>query len=186
MTRRTIADRGVRQQFGLGLGQRHQFGHAIDWQLRISSQNLRQRSDQAHRLEVLHGVETELGKYRRVDSVRAQREQHGVAIGRSARCDFGSDRTAGAALVVDQDGLAEHRLKTLLNDTCDYVGSAARRIGNQKADRLVGIGARLRPRESRRRNSHPGQRKHQQRACAPRTRRLDGQNSCEQLHGGLH
>src|SRR6266568_898056 len=72
--------------------------------------------------------------------------QHRVSVGRGLGDDVGADIAARAGPVVDHDLLREALGELLRDDASDDVGAAARREGDDEADRLGGIGVRRRGR----------------------------------------
>ena len=61
----------------------------------------------ADRREIRDRVVGKAPQHHRRGDMRGDGEQHGVAIGRGTRRGLGADQPAGAAAVVDHDGLAE-------------------------------------------------------------------------------
>ena len=144
VTGRAVTDGSERQRTRLFLRHRNQLLYGIRRELRVGDEDLRQRTDNADRFKVARGVEAQLGKYRGINGVRRKREQHRVAVGRRPGHHFGADRATRSAAVVDHDRLAKRCAQTILDDSRDDVGTAARRIRHNETDRLVRIRACLR------------------------------------------
>ena len=73
----------------------------------IGHQDLRNLSGEADRDEVLFDVERQLVVELRIDGVRRQREQHGVAIGSGLGGEVGAEVACRPASILDDDRLAE-------------------------------------------------------------------------------
>ena len=139
MRRRTGAHRCVVELTRLALGERDQLGDVIGRQRQIRDQDLRNQRGEADRHEIPFDVEGKLFVELRIDRVRGQREKDRIAVGRGLRRDIRADIAAGSAAVLDDDRLSEHRRERIDDDARDDIGAAGRRIGNDEADRLVGI-----------------------------------------------
>ena len=103
---------------------------------------LRRVGDERHRLEILHHVVLQ-GLGRRVDDVRLHMaEAERVAVGRRARHATDPDGAAGAAHVLDDDGLAEQAPHRLAQDARQGVRWSAGRIRHDQRDRARRIDLR--------------------------------------------
>src|SRR5207245_6490911 len=71
-------------------------------------------------------------------------EEQRVSVGRGSRNGLCADDAARAALVVDDDLLAEPLGKLEGDHSPDHVVAAAGRKGNDHANRLAGVSLRLR------------------------------------------
>ena len=95
------------------------------------------------RREVPNRIEGHFGEEARVDRERPRRtHQDRVAVGRGLGDEVGADVAARARPVVDHDLLREALGELLRDDASDDVGAAARREGDDEADRLGGISFR--------------------------------------------
>ncbi|MNZ97641.1 hypothetical protein D3C78_1168900 [compost metagenome] len=140
MRRRAVAGRGVVVVLGLGLGQRHQFGHGLHRHLGVDHHQRGRIADHAYGLELRDRVVAQLLQ-RRAHAVRADvAEENGVAVGRGARHMLRRDGAVGAGLVLDDHLLAQQARHLLRHDTRHGVVAAAGRRGNDQGDGLVGEG----------------------------------------------
>ena len=120
----------------------------------MHDEDVRRIRDHRHRREILHRIE----RQRRIDA-RADRErtdvgeQQRVAIGRGLGDDLRADVAVGAGLVLDDDRLAPRFRELLADRAREDVRRAARRVRHDDADRLCGIGLRVRRRCKRRRHA---------------------------------
>ncbi len=73
-----------------------------------------------------------------------------VAVGRGVRHAADADGAAGAADILDDDGLAEGCLHPLGQEARDGVGRAAGRVGHDDGDDVRRIALRLRVERARR------------------------------------
>ena len=103
--------------------------------VRMHQHDIAARRDQADRREILARVVADVGIERRVDRKRARRDQKRVAVGRGLGDLARRDGAAGAAAVLDHDGLAEPRAHPLGDDARDHVVAAAGRVGHDQRDR---------------------------------------------------
>src|SRR5208283_2373879 len=122
-----------------GLGEGDQFVHVACRKRRVRDEDLRNEGDQADRHEVLFDVKRKMFVELRVDRVRGKREQDRIAVWRRLRDQIGAQDAGGTATVVDDDGLPQQRGKWLGYDARDNVGTAAGRIGNDEANRPIGV-----------------------------------------------
>jgi hypothetical protein len=139
MTRGAIADRGVAQTGGIGLALGDQLANVFDGEIRIDHQDLGQGGHHAHSVEILQGVERQLGVNGRVDGVRAQGEQHGITICRRLSHHIRAHRTASTPLVVDHHRLSQFGLQPCLQDAGNDIGAATRGIGHDKTNGFGGV-----------------------------------------------
>ena len=92
-------------------------------------------------------------------------DAHRVAVGRGMRDAADADGAAGAADVLDDNGLAERCLHPLRQEARDGVGRPAGRIGHDDGDDVRRIALRL---------------------CVERARRKQGEGKCNHFaHGCL-
>ena len=103
---------------------------------RMHQHDIAARRDQADRREILARVVADVGIERRIDRERARRDQKRVAVGLGLRHLARRDGAAGAAAVLDHDGLAEARAHPLGDDARDHVVAAAGRVGHDQRDRV--------------------------------------------------
>ena len=100
-------------------------------------------ADARHRHEALDGVVGRLAQVRQDVERRVGRQQEGVAVGRRLGGGLGADHAAGTAAVLDDELLAEGLAQLFRPGPADQVGGAARRIGQDELDGLVGPALRL-------------------------------------------
>ena len=126
------------------LRQRDQFGDRTRRHRRMHQHDIAARCDQSDRREILARVVADIGIERRVDRERARGDQERVAVGLGLGDLARRDGAAGAAAVLDHDGLAEARAHPLGDDARDHVVAAAGRVGHDQRDRTGRIVRRLR------------------------------------------
>ena len=108
-------------------------------QRRRHDQDVRRAADHRDRREVLDRVVGKLA-HRRIGAVRADVADHQrVAVGRGARGGERCDDAAAAALVLDDDRLAEHLAQPLGDGARDEIDAAARLHRRDDLDRLARI-----------------------------------------------
>ena len=94
---------------GLGLELGGELAERIDAQPLVDQHHHGHQAEAGDRLEVLDRVVAQLLIQRGIAGVRHRRGgEHRVAVGLGAHHRFGGDDAVGAALVVDQHGLAPH------------------------------------------------------------------------------
>jgi hypothetical protein len=97
----------------------------------------RSHRNQRDRREILHRIVRQPFVQRGVDRVGADRPHHQGRAVRLGLCDdIGSDRTAGAAAIVDDDGCLQRIVQQLRERTRDNVGRAAGRKRHDQPDLL--------------------------------------------------
>ena len=120
----------------LPLRQRDQFGDRLRRHRGMHQHDIAARRDQSDRREILARVVADVGIERRIDRQRARGDQQRVAVGRGLGDLARRDGAAGAAAVLDHDGLAEARAHPLGDDARDHVVAAAGRVGHDQRDRV--------------------------------------------------
>src|ERR1700704_5063054 len=141
---------------GLGLEPGRELGQRIDAQLLVDQHHHGHQAEAGDRLEVLDRIVTELLVQRGIAGVRHRRGgEHGVAVGLGAHHRFGGDDAVGAALVVDQYGLAPHLRELVGDDARADIRRGAGRKRHHEGDPSARKCLRLRdPRHARRGESH--------------------------------
>jgi hypothetical protein len=134
MADRAGADRRVRQAVGLRLGGGEHIGERLEIVLGVDREQIRRGRDQHHRIEILLGVVLQIHQIR-IDRVRVEHEQPGVAVRRRFGEHRGAGRAGGARLVLDDDVGAEPLLQPGLHQPRKRVGRAAGRKRHDEADR---------------------------------------------------
>ena len=141
---RADADGGaVVQLAGIGLGVCHQFLDRLHLQRRAGDQHALVDHRGGDRRERFLRIVVELVEQRLAAEGPDRAHQQRVAVGRGVRDQLGPDGAAGAALVLDDDGLPEARLQPLRNQPGGGVGCAARGKRHHELDRPLGIALRL-------------------------------------------
>src|SRR6266540_5570261 len=103
---RAAAGRGVSVVAGALPGRSDQFAQRLRRRVRVRGDELRHAHEERYGGEVALDVVVELVE-ERIDSVRGEREQKDVAVGRALGHRLGADRAAGAAPILDDDSLPE-------------------------------------------------------------------------------
>ncbi len=129
---------------GRRLRLRHHLLHRLHRPRRPDHQHALVDHQRCDRHERLHRIVVELVELRHGAERAGGRHHQRVAVGRRHRDLLGRDRAAGAAEILDHDGLPERRLHALGNQPRGGVGRAAGREADHELDRLVGIGLRVR------------------------------------------
>ncbi|MNV61596.1 hypothetical protein D3C71_1541090 [compost metagenome] len=114
-------------------------------------QHVRHRGQQRDGREVLDRVVRNARIQRRVDAMRAGGgQQQRVAVRRGRGHLLGGDGAVGAALVLDDDALAQRLARFRRDRARQDVRRAARRVRHDQRDGFGRIGLRLRGRQHRR------------------------------------
>jgi hypothetical protein len=137
MRRRAGARRSIVELARLRFRERDEFLQVRGLHAGIEHEQVRRRSDERDRREILDRIVPELRVCGRRDHVRAgSAHREGVPVGRRARRDFGADGAARAAAIVDDHLLAERFGHALADEPRDDVGRSARRKRDDEADRF--------------------------------------------------
>ena len=141
-----VAGGAVTELARVRLGQCDEFGEILRRHLGTHREDHRHLGQQADRLEVLVGIR-QLVEHRGVHGQRADvAEDDRVAVRRGPRNLLHRDGPRAAALVVDEDRLAERLAHFRGQQAGDHVGAAARAVGHHEADRALRLPHRRLPR----------------------------------------
>src|SRR5262245_38748891 len=121
------------------LRERDQLLHRPRRERRMYHQQVLGFRQQRDERKIVDRVEIEL-HYRRVGGVARRHQKDGIAVRRSVCREIGSDRSVGAAAVLDHHRLAEELGKFRRDCACDDIVGATRREADEKTDRLHGVG----------------------------------------------
>ena len=124
---------------GIAAGERDEILHILRRQFRFDHEGVRRRRKLAHRDKILVGIVGQLFVEPVIHRIGVGGEQDGVAVRFGMRHVFHADIAAGAAAIVDDEGLAGRLLERRGDEAADDVGRAARRIGDHEFDRTVRI-----------------------------------------------
>ena len=129
------AGRGVIDLARVGLGVGDELGNRLGRKRRRDEHARGARARGRDRHDVADEVEVQLVVERRIDGVAGVDQQQRVAIGRRRDDRLGAEIAAGAALVLDDEGLAEPLGQPLPDQAAGDVGGAARRERHHDAHR---------------------------------------------------
>jgi hypothetical protein len=136
------------------LGVSEQLGKAGDRQARRSDEHERRLREPANRNEIANGVvrHTRLQQACGND-VRQSTHQQRISVGRGTSDQFGGDRAARAAAILDGYRRAQQDRQRLGGHPCERVGRVTRRLADDDPDRpagkRVGASADCRPKHCR-------------------------------------
>ena len=138
MLRAALPGRRIAQRAGLGLGELDQFLQRFDRKLRVDDHDVRRRTGEPDRREILDRIVRQLGIKPRIDAVRRNvGEQQRVAVGRRLGGQFRAEQPAGARTVVDDDLLVDLGADVLRQQPPHCVGRAADRLRDDDPDDLL-------------------------------------------------
>ncbi len=147
--------------------------------VRSHREDVGEKADLGHRLEVPDRVVGDLVVEAGIDGERIGRQQQRVAVGAGARDEGEADIAAGAAAVLDHDRLPQRVAQRLLDDARDDVVGSSRRKRHDQRHRPLGIGCRGTRRRQRRQTGD----REQERRKAEKRRPADGDFEHERCPG---
>ena len=131
--------------------------HGLEAARGVHHRHVRDGAERNDAGEVAHRIVAEIGIGRGRRRMRGGLDQQRVAVGLGLDDGGGADRAAGAAAVLDHDGLAELARQRVHHDAPDDVERAARRERDHGPDLARRIALRCRdPRQRRRRERGGG------------------------------
>ena len=132
---------GVAQLYcsGLAAGERDEFLHGFRRQFRLDHERVRRCRKLADCDEILVRIVGQLVVKPVIHRIGVGGEQDGVAIRLGMGGVFHADIAAGAAAIVDDEGLAGRLLERRRHHAGNDIGRAAGRIGDHEFDRAVRI-----------------------------------------------
>ena len=121
----------------LALGERDELLHGFDAERRIDHHDVGIGRGHGDRREILQRIVGKILVDGRIDRDRpGLTEQQRVAVGVGFVHQLGADDRAGAAAVLDHDGLSDGLADAFGNDARDRVGAAAGGVGHDQPDRM--------------------------------------------------
>jgi hypothetical protein len=114
--------------------------HRLRRRLLTHDEDVRHAGEFADRDEVLHRIERQVVVEADIDGKGAGGEQDGVAVRLRVGDIAHADIAAGAAAVLDDEGLARRLAQRRGDDAANEVRRAAGRVGDDDLHRPVGIG----------------------------------------------
>ena len=128
---------------GIAAGERDEFLHGFRRQFRLDNERVRRCRKLAHCDEILVRIVGQLVVKPVIHRIGVGGEQDGVAIRFGMGGVFHADIAAGAAAIVDDEGLAGRLLERRRHHAGNDIGRAAGRIGDHELDgavRISGVG----------------------------------------------
>jgi hypothetical protein len=149
MQGRADAARAEIEPAGLAPGQRKKVAYILHRQPGVDHDDVRHGDELADGGQVPQRIERDFRVQAGCCGQAGIADEEGVAVGRGLGHRIHADHAAGARLVLHHDGHAEDVADRLRDVARNHVGGAARRIGDDPADRPRRIGLCRQPRRQR-------------------------------------
>jgi hypothetical protein len=132
------AEGGERECAGLGVRRGDELADCFVGRCAVDDEDHRRSGQIANRLKARDRIVIRLSQ-NRIDDDRIRRHHDRIAVGRGARRQLVSDRSAGARVVFDDHGLVVRFADLLAQDARQNVGAAPGRERNDDPDGSAGL-----------------------------------------------
>jgi len=123
----------------IDLGVIDEFFDRVCRHVRIDLHDIRHADEAGDRRHVADKIEWQVLVQAGIDGVGGVDEEHGIAVRRRVRGDFGGEIVAGTGLVLDGELLMQMFGQVLSDQPRADIGRTARRIADQPAHRMTGV-----------------------------------------------